>query len=348
MVDKMTKLLHRIPLLRQLDNLECNHNGYSKITDAKQVARWGWQLNILIAQGIEAHLKYVRNYDRTQILTDRPRDCTTGTLPHQNEMIVQIGHKQRPLRDAGDADWEFPVRAADALPLGVTEVLPRTPGIWPTTFEMNECNVECEQPEPPEDVPNYPSAAEREDRIEATYIQERALDPPFATAAKTTFHAERGKLEGRYSEKLRTIHDATVNKVNLWIRRHQPERTTAPGLFDLLYAIHYLHHMDTTRYTILKTDVTKAHRRMLIKQQDWKYMVAMIKVKYWINKVGTYGVASAQYHWGRLAALILRLLYYTFPDIAWAFVYVDDYLVLLPECCDHKLPLTILLFLTAL
>ena len=28
----------------------------------------------------------------------------------------------------------------------------------------------------------------------------------------------------------------------------------------------------------------------------------------WINLVGTYGVASAQYYWGRMAGLILRLL----------------------------------------
>ncbi|CAE8611384.1 unnamed protein product, partial [Polarella glacialis] len=442
MVNKMTKLLHNIPLLRQLDSLACNHTTHKKVHDTKQLARWGWQLNILIAQGVKAHLKFLRNYDHTQILTDRPHDITTGCLPQQNEMIIQIGHKQRPLRDgggkpspgrlppnkrpasklqhlgaalaayvmtqpaqseahllqhgsisdcpftneqitearnimnnstthqldnpslirtgqpftlpllsclaftAGDADWEFPLQAADALPLGVTDVLPRTPGIWPTTFEMNEYNEDCEQPEPPSDVPNYPSAAEHEDRIEATYIEERALDHTtvapshdYATAVKTKFPA---------AHSLRTIHDATVNSVNLWIQRHQPERTTAPGLFDLLYAIYYLHHMDTTKHTILKTDVTKAHGRMLIKQQDWRYMVAMIKDMYWINTVGTYGVASAQYHWGSMAALILRLLYYTFPQIALAFVYVDDYLIILPEDADHKLPLTILLFLTAL
>ncbi|CAE8634678.1 unnamed protein product, partial [Polarella glacialis] len=395
------------------------------VHDTKQLARWGWQLNVLIAQGVKAHLKFLRNYDRTQILTDRPHDITTGGLPQQNEMIIQIGHKQRPLRDgggkpspgrlppykrpasklqhlgaalaayvmtqptqseahllhgsisdcpftderiaearnimnnstthqldnpsqittgqpftlpllsslaltAGDPDWEFPLHASDALPLGVTDVLPRTPGIWPTTLEMNEYNEDCEQPEPPSDVPTYPSAAEHEDRIEATYIEERGLDMTSGPHDRSTVArlcncredqiscgALSGKLEGRYLEKLRTIHDATVNSVNLWVQRNQPERTTAPGLFDLLYAIYYLRHMDTTRHTILKTDVTEAHRRMLIKPQDWRYMVAMIKDMYWINKVGTYGVASAQYHWGRMDA-------------------------------DHKLPLTILLFLAAL
>ncbi|CAE8734910.1 unnamed protein product, partial [Polarella glacialis] len=314
LVDKMTKLLHNIPLLRQLDNLQCDRNSHAKITDTKQLARWGWQLNIMIAQGVSAHLKYLRNYDRTQILTDRPHDSTIGSLPNQKEVIVQIGHKQRPFRDgggkpspgqpfalplmssfafaAGDADWEFQLLAAKALPLGVTEVLLRTPGIWPTTFEMNEYNEDCEQPEPPHDAPNCPSE----------------LNTKIASRPR------------RYLEKLRTIHDATVNDVNLWLRRHQPERTAAPGLFDLLYEIYYLHHMDTTKYTVLKTDVVKAHRRMLIKPQDWKFMVAMIKSKYWINTVGTYGVASAQYHLGangnfdpqEIESLVFRLLWTTY------------------------------------
>ena len=49
----------------------------------------------------------------------------------------------------------------------------------------------------------------------------------------------------------------------------------------------------------------------------------------WINMVGTYGVASAQLYWGRMAALVLRILYHMFPSIYWAFVYVDDYMFLI-------------------
>ena len=51
-----------------------------------------------------------------------------------------------------------------------------------------------------------------------------------------------------------------------------------------------------------------------------------------MNKVGTYGVASAQFHWGRMAALLLRILYYVFPQILWAFVFVDEFGILLAEC----------------
>ena len=59
-------------------------------------------------------------------------------------------------------------------------------------------------------------------------------------------------------------------------------------------------------YFILKADVTKAHRRIKVKRKDWKYQDAKLDGKYWVNKVGTYGVSSAQLCWGRMAALLLR------------------------------------------
>ena len=46
---------------------------------------------------------------------------------------------------------------------------------------------------------------------------------------------------------------------------------------------------------------------------------------WWVNRVGTYGMASAQLYWGRKASLVLRLLYYIFPQVDWHLVFVDDY-----------------------
>ena len=78
-------------------------------------------------------------------------------------------------------------------------------------------------------------------------------------------------------------------------------------------------------FIILKTDVTKAHRRIKVLQKDWKYQVACIQNRWWVNRVGTYGMASAQLYWGRKASLVLRLLYYIFPQVDWHLVFVDDY-----------------------
>jgi hypothetical protein len=136
-------------------------------------------------------------------------------------------------------------------------------------------------------------------------------------------------------DKVRTIHDGTVNNVNTHIRANSAEKTTAPGVADVLHSL--LSNRtnmsasstdDPEDIIMIKADITKAHRRIKVQQKDWKYMVATNKNTLWVNMCGTYGIASAQLYWGRMAALLLRLLYYTCPELIWGFVYVDDYLFL--------------------
>lgn len=79
------------------------------------------------------------------------------------------------------------------------------------------------------------------------------------------------------------------------------------------------------RWVLLKADVTKAHRRVKILPQDWRFQVAELDQSWWVNKVDTYGMAGAQLYWGRTAALILRILYDLFPEVDWGFVFVDDF-----------------------
>ena len=56
-------------------------------------------------------------------------------------------------------------------------------------------------------------------------------------------------------------------------------------------------------------------------------MAAELKGMIWQNKCGTYGIARAQLYWGRMAALLLRIMYLLFPHMLWAFVYVDDFII---------------------
>ena len=74
-------------------------------------------------------------------------------------------------------------------------------------------------------------------------------------------------------------------------------------------------------FIILKADVTKAHRRIKVLQKDWKYQVACIQNRWWVNRVGTYGMATVLGKKG----MVLRLLYYIFPQVDWHLVFVDDY-----------------------
>ena len=59
-------------------------------------------------------------------------------------------------------------------------------------------------------------------------------------------------------------------------------------------------------------------------------------------------IARAQYHWGRMAALILRLPYHTFSQIIWAFMFVDDFAIYLPADEPHTTMMAILCFLHAI
>lgn len=55
----------------------------------------------------------------------------------------------------------------------------------------------------------------------------------------------------------------------------------------------------------------QAHQRIKIQVPEWKHQVARLGQKWWINKVATYGMASAQLYWGRMEALLLRIPYHT-------------------------------------
>ena len=46
----------------------------------------------------------------------------------------------------------------------------------------------------------------------------------------------------------------------------------------------------------------------------------------WLNKAGTFGVASAGYWWGRAGACLIRLMHYLlgYDHAIWALLYSDD------------------------
>ena len=52
----------------------------------------------------------------------------------------------------------------------------------------------------------------------------------------------------------------------------------------------------------------------------------MLKETLWINTVGTFGVASAGYWWGRAGAAVFRLAHYMIEleNALWALLYSDD------------------------
>ena len=53
---------------------------------------------------------------------------------------------------------------------------------------------------------------------------------------------------------------------------------------------------------------------------------AVLEEVLWVNTVGTFGIASAGYWWGRAGAAVARLLHYLlgYQHAVWSLLYSDD------------------------
>ena len=76
--------------------------------------------------------------------------------------------------------------------------------------------------------------------------------------------------------------------------------------------------------------------------------MAKLGTEWWVNKVGPYGMASAQLYWGGMAALLMRIFYSLFPELDWQFVFVDDFLWLLRLESSGEMATAIMLVLLSL
>eukprot|EP00971_Amphidinium_carterae_P321037 6381635-Amphidinium_carterae.1 len=255
---------------------------------------------------------------------------------------------------AQDVDAHFLLDLLHPLPLGVEEQLPPTPGVF-RTKSAAEATIGLHADF--SSAQNYPSADKHEEDIMTSFeadVQNGLMAGPFATRQEVAnFIGCReeeviaGALAARVEgSKTRTIFDATITAVNDRIREHTPEKTEAPAVADVRHAL-ALQHMVGQPVTGMKLDVSSAHRRIRICRKDWRYMTAQCRGQWFVNKVGTFGVASAQYHWGRVAALICRLCHHLSHG-AWVFVYVDDFLTLHPDETAQRDQMIILAFLMVL
>jgi len=86
----------------------------------------------------------------------------------------------------------------------------------------------------------------------------------------------------------------------------------------------------------LSGDVKRAHRLVKVAREDWGLQACRSGARgpewVWLNRVGTFGISSAAYHWSRLMAGLGRLVYYMWGRAELALlVYVDDLLWLTRE-----------------
>ena len=66
----------------------------------------------------------------------------------------------------------------------------------------------------------------------------------------------------------------------------------------------------------MTADVKEAHRAVAVHPDDWPLQACQVEPggPVYLNKRGTYGIASAAYLWGRLGAGLHRGLVYTWSN----------------------------------
>ena len=149
-------------------------------------------------------------------------------------------------------------------------------------------------------------------------------------------------------EEVRVVHDGTHGiSVNTEIR--QPNRMPFPQFDDVEAAIGALKELRPVRKMLMAFDIKAAHRLIPVQEEDWGLQSFRLEKEgeVFVNMVGTFGVASAAFWWGRAASVIFRTFHRVVPPhlLFYLLLFADDGLLIAAGEEYHKLILSLFLFL---
>ena len=219
------------------------------------------------------------------------------------------------LRSAGDSDHEFLLEAERGLPLGIKNKLPRTP----QSFEEQTSWALQDDPtmEYATIKANYPSAREHEDHLRS-HLEKEVKEGLMMKMTKKEFE-DRYKddravaalavlVEDDVTGKKRVIHDGTHDiRVNHRIRCL--DKLRMPGGREKKYLLKMFRRTRDVVFSLIG-DFGKAHRRFKYCEEELGFLGCVVKEEedtIYVNRVGTFGVGSTPYWWGRLSGALLRL-----------------------------------------
>ena len=219
----------------------------------------------------------------------------------------------------------MPEVMARGVPLGVVGEMPRTPAVFE---EKTAWNVA-----PPEEgqvartVTNYSSAQARPDVI-LKQFEEDAAEDVMVTSRRPrrctgTVNTEVGRGEH--------VQDHPRHARSDGEQPHTPSGSAS--LPDIQAVMHQLAAKQVPHFMLL-FDVRKAHRHVPFREEDWWYQARLVdgdfdehgEQQVWLNKVGTFGMSSAAYWWGRAAAGATRAAHHMLGSrlAVWALLFADD------------------------
>ena len=252
------------------------------------------------------------------------------------------------MKALGDPDADIMGTYAVGVPLGLNHDMPRTPEVFPPKnhWSLKEQMVWGGKNDRADDFKgttkdNYPSARQFATEVESVLEDQASRDYPQVLALTEV------EARARYGDQLtiaalaaiekgvnsagevevRVLHDGT-NGIDL----NRFIKVRDGGMFPVacdLKAVLRKQAASGIPHFGGSVDVKEAHRVVRIRRCDWPCIACQVHPggKVYVNMVGTYGVASAAYWWGRLAAALQRvnLLVLGQEWPLWALLFADDW-----------------------
>ena len=239
------------------------------------------------------------------------------------------------LKHIGDPDWEILCARPDSFTTGVNiGVLipsPRTPAVFERKVKFRKYD-EDDPDVGPSSKENYKSVGDNLEAIRSQFEEEAAMGHmrkvTNAEAAEicgaVPLCAAQGAIE-KDDDTFRVIHDGTHG---VWINPQivPRDQVRSPSVGEMRSLMGVIETEGLPCFT-LKGDASKAHRRVKVRQKDWRYQGCRLEPdSVWLNLVGTFGIGSAGYWWSRLAGCAGRIsLYLARQDPFWQLVFADDF-----------------------
>eukprot|EP00435_Cladocopium_sp_Y103_P016869 s1943_g4.t1 len=236
--------------------------------------------------------------------------------------------------EAEDGDYAFLEEAKDGLPLGIKFQLPRTPASFERQVEWSledDPSAECLLSKS-----NYPSAREHEEHLRE-HLEEEVAEGLVEKMSRSEFEKKYGSdraiaalavlVEDEMSGKKRVIHDASHGvRVNHRIRCQ--DKLRMPGGREKRFLLSRFRAARSAVFSVIG-DFGKAHRRFKYREEERGFLGRVVSEEddvVYVNKVGTFGVTSTPYWWGRISGALIRLTHYLLgPDVPIELLlYADD------------------------
>lgn len=147
---------------------------------------------------------------------------------------------------------------------------------------------------------------------------------------------------------VRVVHDGTHGiQVNSKIL--QPNKMEFPQFDDLQAALRAFQRWGPVQKLLVAFDIKSAHRLIPIQEEDWGLQAFKLDDtdEVFLNRVGTFGITTASFWWGRLAATLFRTFHRVIPrhSLFYLLLFADDGLALVGGEEYHYLVLGIFIYL---